>query len=501
MRWFTLYALPGAVGSTFLTIGAFGVGWFPLRASVTDVPLVHYMQTETLGLAVARSFVVVGAALLLQAWLVVGADTLHHGLLDVRTVQLVMVAWCAPLVVAPPLFSRDVYSYYMQGRVLTAGGNPYQDGVSVVPGWFTSGVDPMWADAKTPYGPAFLVVEKAIAALVPQSPYLGAFAFRLVALAGVAMLVLALPALARAHGIDPASAVWLGALNPLVVMHLVAGAHNDALMIGLTVAALAAASSATPLAAVTSAVLVGLAVAVKPVAVVAMPFIAYQCARDASWRARAQAAALTGGLVSATLILLSLVVNVGPLGWLDALATPGSVRSWLSPMTGLGIGWGNFMQVIGFAHFQETSVAIMRATGSVLLGVTLMYLALRPGGRSAVRSTALSFAALVALGPVVQPWYLLWALPLFAATGLTRTQVREVITVVALFTLHGIANSAATADTFLEFSDGVAILFAAVVVGLVVASSRRERTLILDAEPMAPRDAQQRAAAAAVALA
>ena len=112
-----------------------------------------------------------------------------------------------------------------------------------------------------------------------------------------------------------------------------------------------------------------------------------------------------------------------------------------------------------------------------------------------------AIAALVALGPAVQPWYLLWALPLFAASGLSRNQVREVITVVALFTLHGIANSAATADTFIEFSDGVAILLAAVILGLVVASSHRERELILDAEAMTPRSDQQRTAAASAVLA
>lgn len=491
------YALPGMLGSAFITIGAFGVGWFPLHTSVVDIPLVRFAQTETLGLAVTRSLVVVGAALLLQAWLVVGADTLHHRLLDVGTVQRVMALWCAPLLLAPPLFSRDVYSYYMQGRVLAAGYNPYSVGVSVVPGWFTSGVDPMWADAKTPYGPAFLAIERAVASLSPDSSYVGALWFRLVAIAGVAMMMGALPALAEHHGIDPASAVWLGGMSPMVVMHLVAGSHNDALMIGLSLCALWAAIRGRCWQA---ALLVALALAVKPVAIVVAPFVAYQCAASTGVRERAQAGARVAAVCAATLVALSSALNVGAFGWLDALATPGSVRSWLSPITGLGIGWGNFMQVIGFPHFQDVSITITRTVGSIALGLTLVYLALRPARRSAARGAAVSFAALVALGPAVQPWYLLWALPLFAVTGLSRNQVRETMTVVALFALHGVANSAATADTFIEFSDGVAILMAIVILGLVMAASHRERALILDAEAMQPTTPAQQASARAALL-
>ena len=43
--------------------------------------------------------------------------------------------------------------------------------------------------------------------------------------------------------------------------------------------------------------------------------------------------------------------------------------------------------------------------------------ACKPQGRTAVRALVLAFLAVVALGPVVQPWYLLWVLPLAAATG------------------------------------------------------------------------------------
>ena len=46
----------------------------------------------------------------------------------------------------------------------------------------------------------------------------------------------------RACGVDPAVATWLGLLSPLVAVHAISGAHNDALLAGLVVAALAVAA-------------------------------------------------------------------------------------------------------------------------------------------------------------------------------------------------------------------------------------------------------------------
>ncbi len=82
-------------------------------------------------------------------------------------------------------------------------------------------------------------------------------------------------------------------------------------------------------------------------------------------------------------------------------------------------------------------------------------------------------------GPVIQPWYLLWIIPLFAASGLSHKYVRLVVIVIASFTIHGIANSSATTDSFLDLSDGLAILFAVVVLSIAALASPHERQLIL----------------------
>ena len=52
------------------------------------------------------------------------------------------------------------------------------------------------------------------------------------------MIAIFLPRLARSYGRDPSVAFILAVLNPLVLLHLVAGAHNDALMLGFLLAGL-----------------------------------------------------------------------------------------------------------------------------------------------------------------------------------------------------------------------------------------------------------------------
>lgn len=475
--WLGLYALPGFLGSLFIAVGALGVGWFPLSAEVLQWRFIDFVQTETIGLALTRSFVVVGAALILQAWLVVGVDALHGKIKRIETIYLSLLAWMLPLLFAPPLFSRDVYSYFMQGKMQLEGNNPYESGVSVVPGWFQSGVDPLWGDAPTPYGPVFLLIERAVAAVSQDSSLIASYIFRLTSLIGVLFICLSIPYLAKAHGVNPVSAAWIGVMNPLVLMHFVAGSHNDALMVGLVCIAMAIALRGHFIAGV---VVATLALGIKPVAIVLLPFLALIAAGNgASWARRAKYGAIAGVIALSTLFVTSALAETGPFGWLGSLSTPGTVKSWLSPTTALGMLIGGPIRLLGFGNVVDTSVGITRLIGSVALAIVLIMLVLRPAGRSATRGVALSFVALVALGPVVQPWYLLWSIPLLAVTGLSHKQVRIMVIAIAAFTIHGIANSSATADTFLELSDGIAMVLAGVTLGLAMLASTTERSLIL----------------------
>src|SRR5690349_23817222 len=94
----------------------------------------------------------------------------------------------------------------------------------------------MWRETPAPYGPLFLWIGKSISAITGEDIVAAVLCHRLVVLLGVGLIVWATPRLARRCGVAEVSALWLGAANPLLIMHLVAGIHNEALMLGLMLA-------------------------------------------------------------------------------------------------------------------------------------------------------------------------------------------------------------------------------------------------------------------------
>ncbi len=473
----TRYLVPGVVATSLITIASIGVGWIPLSSELLNLSFVDSLRTNPIGVAIARLMLIAGGALLLQTWLVLGADLLSGLTQSLRRLWILLAAWTVPLIIAAPLFSRDVFSYFAQGKLVAAGIDPYTNGVSAVPGWFNDGVDPMWAEAPTPYGPFFLMIERGVATLVPQHALTGAILLRLTSIAGVALLAWFLPRLAFLHGIDGSKALWLGVLNPLVLMHFVAGAHNDALMLGLMVAGITLAAEGKPIPGIA---LVALAGSVKPIALLALPFVGLLWAGTrATWPRRIGTWAASGALAAAITVGLGAMIGVG-LGWVSALTTPGTVRTWLSPTTAIGMALGWLVNALGLGDHTDLLVAVFRAIGMLIAVAYVARLLLRPQGRTPVRATALAFTAVILLGPVIQAWYLLWALPLVAATGLRKPwHLRAVILGSAAFVIYGLAESSATSSSFLQLQDGLAMVFAAGAIAFVALASPRERELVL----------------------
>ncbi|MFG1610879.1 polyprenol phosphomannose-dependent alpha 1,6 mannosyltransferase MptB [Actinoplanes sp. NPDC049265] len=223
----------GLAGSLLLALAAARHGadasWSPTMTARTILSGVDGWLTPAAWLA--------GTLLLVTAWWLG-----RRRVPSLRWAYVTAALWALPLLFVLPLGSYDVYSYACQGWALAAGHDPYAAGVAAYQCPWLDAVAPTWRDAPAPYGPVFLLLA-ALAALTGGS-LTGVIALlRLTAVLGVVLIAVCVPVLARRHAVDPARAVWLAVACPLVPIHLISGAHNDAVMVGLLTAGLALAAA------------------------------------------------------------------------------------------------------------------------------------------------------------------------------------------------------------------------------------------------------------------
>ena len=220
-----------------MAIGALGVGARPVVQDPTfGVRLLNLpSRIQTVSLTMTTT----GAVMMTLAWLMLGRFALGERRMTRSQLDRTLGLWVLPLLIAPPMYSRDVYSYLAQSEIAINGLDPYKVGPATGLGLdhvFTLSVPSMWRETPAPYGPLFLWLGKGISALTGDNIVLAVLCHRIVVLLGVGLIVWATPRLARRCGVAEVSALWLGAANPLLIMHLVAGIHNEALMLGLMLA-------------------------------------------------------------------------------------------------------------------------------------------------------------------------------------------------------------------------------------------------------------------------
>ncbi|MEV7345218.1 polyprenol phosphomannose-dependent alpha 1,6 mannosyltransferase MptB [Streptomyces sp. NPDC093544] len=408
----------GLAGSAFLALGGETAGALPAR---------EFLAPESAQAVLGLVGVYFGVVLLIAAWVLLGTVVRGPEPPTPRSLLLVLAVWAAPLLLAPPLFSRDVYSYLAQGAMVDAHIDVYAHGPAQLGGPLADEVAPVWQQSMTPYGPVFLAVASALSGLTRGEIPAGLLGMRLVALLGVALMAAALPRLARHSGADPAAALWLGALNPLVLLHLVAGAHNDALMLGLLGVGLVAARGRWP---VLGVVLVTLAALVKAPA--ALGLLAVIALRGRRGLVPSTLTTTAGAL--ATTALVTAVTGTG-YGWIAALKTPVSPHNW-SLTSLLGRATGTLLEELG-SGLAPLAVPAWHTAGLVVtvLIVLFIWLRLRPGP---IYALGLSLAAVAVFSPAIRPWYALWGLFLIAAaapSGSVRHRVAAASGVLALAVL------------------------------------------------------------------
>ncbi|MBB4686129.1 polyprenol phosphomannose-dependent alpha 1,6 mannosyltransferase MptB [Amycolatopsis jiangsuensis] len=431
-----------------------------------------------------------GVGLVVLCWLLlaVGWD-----LPSAKWLKWTVALWGVPLLVVPPLFSGDVFVYLAQGEVAAHGLDPNTtgplDGLGAGSA-IVARVSGYWQNTPSPYGPLFGAVERVIAQVSAGNPVAGVALHRLVEVLSLLLIVWAVPRLAARAGASPRVALWLGVLNPLVLWHLVAGAHNDSLMLGLmltgTVLALDALAEKIrwwPLTA--GVVLVALAADVKLPALVALAVVGTALARRRGGRLGDFLLAGAGMVVAFALVSMLVSLLIGPgAGWLPALDTPGQVNSWMAPTNWFGFLVGGIGSLFG-GQLTQPMIGVGRIIGYVLsaAGIALVLRRQWTGRVDEVRSLGLLLALVVVFGPVVQPWYLLWAvIPLAASLpeGRARNAVVTVSAVVAVV-LPPVGGN---------FAGRVGLLVAgyAIAIGVVVAAFLALRRTV-PAELSVPADA------------
>ncbi|MDF3301384.1 polyprenol phosphomannose-dependent alpha 1,6 mannosyltransferase MptB [Streptomyces tropicalis] len=391
--------LLGLVGAACLALGGEGAGALPVRQLPAPAD-----ARAALGVVA----VYCGVVLLTAAWALLGRLVGGPRPPSPRDLLLVLAAWAAPLLLAPPLFSRDVYSYLAQGAMVDAHLDVSGYGPAHLGGPLADEVAPLWRHTGAPYGPVFLACAGALSGLTRTDVPAGLLGMRLLALLGLALMAAALPRLARACGADPSAALWLGALNPLVLLHLVAGAHNDAVMLGLLGAGLVAALGRRPVAA---AVLVTLAALVKAPAALGLAAVVALDLR--AGRGPVRAVATTTAVAAATTAAATAAAGTG-YGWTRALATPVSAQNW-APTSLLGRATGALLRRLGDGP-APLAVPAWHAAGLAATAVVVLLLWVRLRGRP-VYALGLSLAAVAAFGPALRPWYALWGVFLIAAAA------------------------------------------------------------------------------------
>ncbi|MEG8179630.1 hypothetical protein GZH49_13930 [Nocardia terpenica] len=447
MVQFKRIRLLGATGTVLIATSALGVAAQPvLQNPVSGVRVIGVFarwQTSSLALSMIGTVLVVMAWLLLGRFAVGGFGGAPAHRLSRSQLDRTLLLWILPLSVAPPLYSTDVYSYLAQSEIAKRGMDPYLVGPAQglgVGNVLTMNVPNIWRETPAPYGPLILWIGRGISQLTGDNIIVGVWMHRLLALGGVALIVWALPRLSRRCGVAPVSALWLGAANPLVLFHLVAGVHNDALMLGLMLAgmefclrAIAGEGSSTGgvgpfdrhewTVMIFGAVVIALSSTVKITSLIALGFVGMALARrwGKGLRPVVAAAALLGVIALATTLFVSLASGLG-FGWLFTLNTANVVRSWMSLPTALGIITGFGGVLLGLGDHTTALLSITRPIALTVAGFLSlrMLIATWTGRLPAVGALGVSLAAIVLLYPVVQPWYLLWAIVPLAAWATTR---------------------------------------------------------------------------------
>jgi hypothetical protein len=343
-------------------------------------------------------------ALALWAAVVAGA-----GRISARAALIAVVATHALFLLAPPLLSQDVFSYIAYARLgVEHDLNPYEHAPADAPG---DAVYP-YAGSKTAtsaYGPVFTLLTYPLAGVgVPTAFWILKLAAALASLA----LVLVVWRTAERLDRDPRAPALFVGLNPLTLVHVVGGAHNEAYVVLVSMAGVLAWVTGR---AATAGAVTAFAAGVKASAGLVVPFL---LAAGSTRRV------LAGAAAAGVAIFVAAFAGFGA-DALDALGLLSDNQErtsrWSFPYkTAELLG----AVLPGDRLDYRDPVRAAYAVGFAAAALWLLAKTMRGGDPIRMAGWA-TFALLIASAWLV-PWYALWLLPLAALASDRRLELATV---------------------------------------------------------------------------
>ena len=425
----------GAVAAIALTLGSYGGGAIRYRGGILEALGLGFFSYGH-GQGISNTVLFVGTVLLIVSWVVLGR-VLFRGHIDVdkRTalVKRTLYVTVGPLLVAAPMMSRDVYSYLMQGAMLRDGFDPYTEGAAVNPGPMLLEVSHDWRNTTTPYGPLHLWIGEMVTTVVGDNVTAGVFAYKILSTAGFVAIAWAVSAIAGHFGADRAVALWLGVANPVMIIHMIGGMHNESMMVGMvSVGLLLALKRRFAL----GVALIAVAVSLKATAAIALPFVVWigmhqlaemlanrrtgltapAAAEDSSEGSSPTpgqqllaffATGAVGVLITGVVVSAITWASGASWGWIseisgnskviNPLAFPSLIAGLVSMVAGVFTDDFNYNAVVGV--LRTVSMVIM------LIGLVVCWWLFRQNARRAVMGTAAAYAVAFVFNSVTLPWY------------------------------------------------------------------------------------------------
>lgn len=363
----------------------------------------------------------------------------------VATVAVLAVPLGVLAVAMPVHISHDIWSYAMYGRMVSHYHvSPYTH----VPKEFPN--DPIyrlvgWRHTPSVYGPLFTAVSAALMSVAGASTLLARLAFQ--GLSAAALVVIARMLWRR--GVSPA-AIALLVLNPVVVVGIVNGGHNDLVVGALALAAVFKLQEHRP---VLAGVLLASAGLVKVSALLAAAAAVVWAWRRWDRRAVVAMAATIGASTAVAYAAAGGAAAVAPLRtaathWSHASVwaivtdrVPHLAISYLSTMV-IGVA----VLVIGRRWHLDSSPAVVM--GAFLLAYLLA-------------------------APYVMPWYVGWALPLLALRPHSVLSRVAFVYAALLFVAYSLGTAHGVLGLPLRWSTLETQVFEIVAIAVLALSKRR----------------------------